>query len=640
MNTTPVKAQLRACLSVAVIVNVLAAGSGIDCASASAKETSGSSKAKSRTSSSSKEAFVSRAKTKSSTAAPPLSKEELARKNYTQTVDGFYDGLFKLVPQWATEVGIHEYDGLMPDVSADGVHKQIRFYKDTLRKLDALDLTVLNEEEKLDRLLLVSQIKGSLLELEEVRKWRRDPDEYSSLSCSVIFSLMKRDFAPLPDRLKSVIAREQAIPAMLKVARKNLIAAEVPPIYSEIALEQMPGIVSFFENDVPAAFASVKEAELKSQFEAANKEVVAALKDYAKFLEKEIAPNCRGTYAIGADAYRKKLLYDELIDEPIDKILARGYTELRRLQKDFARTAHAIDPNRSALKVFEGISADHPKPDELIDSVKKCLEDLRTFCLEKSIVSVPSEERATVAETPPFLRALSFASMDTPGPFERKAKEAYYHVTLPEKSWPARRIEEHLRTFSYPDILNTSVHEAYPGHYVQFLWVNANTSKVRKLYSCGSNAEGWAHYCEQMMVDEGLKQGDLKLRLVQLHDALLRCCRYIVGIRMHTDKMTVAEGTDFFVKEGYQERANGEREAKRGTSDPTYLVYTLGKLQILGLREDYKKKVGDQFALKDFHDKFLSLGCPPIKVARIKLLGDSSESIKLSARPDKRSRHM
>lgn len=547
-----------------------------------------------------------------------------ARKNYLTLIDNYFDGVFKLEPHYATELGIHEYDSLLPDMSPEGMKKQNRFYRDYLKKFEALDTSPLFEKDRLDLALVVSQIKDKLLENEEIASYTRNPATYSELACASVFALMKRNFAEPAERLKSVIAREKAIPEMLKVGRSNIKVEAVPKVYAEIDLEQLPGIISFFEKDVPSAFDSVKNASLNQEFADSNKAVIAALKAHETYVRKEILPKAKGNYSLGSEIYKKKLLYQEMVDEPIDVLYQRGMTELRRLQKDFARTAHALDPNRSALKVFEGVSSKHPEPAELIDSVKKVLEDLRRFCVEEPILTIPSEDRASVAETPPFARALSFASMDTPGPFEKKAKEAYYFVTLPEKDWPAKRVEEHMRSFSFQDVLNTSVHEAYPGHYVQFLWVNTNPSKVRKLSGCGSNVEGWAHYCEQMMVDEGLGSGDLKLRLAQLHDALLRCCRYLVAIKMHTDKMSVEEATDFFVREGFQERANGEREAKRGTSDPTYLVYTLGKLQIIALRDEYKKLKGPGYSLKAFHDAFLSTGCPPVKLVRAELLNDYS----------------
>jgi uncharacterized protein (DUF885 family) len=214
--------------------------------------------------------------------------------------------------------------------------------------------------------------------------------------------------------------------------------------------------------------------------------------------------------------------------------------------------------------------------------------------------------------------------MDTPGPFESVAKEAFYNITLPESTWTKQQVEEYMAGFNRGTIISTSVHEAYPGHYVQFLWVQHAPSKVRKLIGCGSNAEGWAHYTEQMMLDEGYGNGDLKLRLGQLQDALLRNARYIVGIQMHTGNMTFEQGVEFFVKEGYQSREQAIRETKRGTSDPTYLVYTLGKLEIMKLREDYKKQRGREFTLQEFHDNFMKQGFPPIKVIRKALLGNDS----------------
>jgi uncharacterized protein (DUF885 family) len=222
------------------------------------------------------------------------------------------------------------------------------------------------------------------------------------------------------------------------------------------------------------------------------------------------------------------------------------------------------------------------------------------------------------------MRALTTASMDTPGPYEKIAKEAFFNVTLPDPHWSARQAEEYLQDFNRGVIISTATHEAFPGHYVQFLWLQNIPSKVRKLLGCSSNAEGWAHYSEQMMLDEGFGNGDPKLRLGQLQDALLRDVRYIAGIQMHTGKMTLEEATDLFVKEGYQPRPIAEKEAKRGTADPTYLVYTLGKLEILKLRDDYKKMKGSQYKLQEFHDAFMKQGTAPIKIVRRALLGNDS----------------
>jgi uncharacterized protein (DUF885 family) len=387
----------------------------------------------------------------------------------------------------------------------------------------------------------------------------------------------------------------------------------------------MPGIIDFFKKSVPEAFKSVKDAQLQSEFTKVNGEAVAELVAYERFLKDDLLPRSKGQFALGEKLYSQKLRLEEMVDTPVDCLLARGEAELKRLQTEFEATARQIDPERPPRVAFASLSSDHPAADRLISSVSGVLEDIRKFCVDRQIVTIPSEERVKVDETPPFARALSFASMDTPGPFETKAREAYYFVTLPESSWTKSKAEEHMRSFSKYDLLNTSVHEAYPGHYVQFLWVPQVPSKVRKVIGCGSNAEGWAHYCEQMMVEAGFEGANPRLKLMQLHDALLRACRYICGIRMHTKGMTLAQSIKFFMEEGYQEKANAERESKRGTMNPTYLVYTLGKLDILALREDYRKAAGDKYSLKDFHDRFLGQGFPPLKIVRAALL-DNADS--------------
>lgn len=533
---------------------------------------------------------------------------------FASLVDNYFDSAFKHDPSWGTDLGLHQYDNMAPDMSASAVTDEIAELKKQQSAFAAIQSEALSKQSKIDLALISSQIKSRLLSLEEMKDWQHNPDEYSSTVNVMIFTLMKRDFAPLSERLKSVIAREQRIKNILAAGKKNL--HNPPRIYTQIAIEQMPGIISFFENSVPECFKSVQNKELQEQFQKSNQEAVAQLKDYESFLKNVLLPKSNGNFPIGADFYAKKLLYDQMVEIPIDQLLSSGYEELKRLQKEFADTTREISPEKPPAEVMKEVSLDHPAPDKLISSTAAVLDSLKSFCTEHNIVSFPAQTNLKVAETPPFKRALSFASMDTPGPFEAKATEAYYNVTVPEADWSPERTEEHMRSFCKYDLLNTSTHEAYPGHYVQGLFNHNAPSKTTKIIGCGSNIEGWAHYCEQMMVEQGLENNDPKLRLIMLHDALLRCCRYIVGISMHTKGMSMDEGIAFFMKEGYQERANAERETKRGTMSPTYLIYTLGKLQILALKEDYKRAKGADFSLKDFHDRFLSTGRPPVKLIR------------------------
>ena len=358
-----------------------------------------------------------------------------------------------------------------------------------------------------------------------------------------------------------------------------------------------------------------------AEFRQANARVIAELQAYGKYLQSDLLPRSHGDFRIGAATYSKKLLYDEMVDVPLGHLLEVGYENLRQNQRAFRETAAKLDPKRTPEQILASLNADHPAPSALLETFRSVLTGLRDYVTSHRIVTIPSTVLPIVEETPPFMRALTFASMDTPGPYESVAKEAFFNVTLPEAGWSRQRVEEHMSGFNRGTVISTAIHEVYPGHYTQFLWVKTAPSKVRKLLGCSSNAEGWAHYSEQMMLDEGYGNGDLKLRLGQLQDALLRNARYIAGIEMHTGKMTYQQAIDFFVKEGFQTRANGERETKRGTSDPTYLVYTLGKLEILKLREEYKRAKGPAFRLGEFHDRFLEQGYPPVRIVREALLG-------------------
>jgi uncharacterized protein (DUF885 family) len=487
-------------------------------------------------------------------------------------------------------------------------------------------------QSRIDWRLVQNDINSRLLTLEEIRPWEKNPDLYSSSITNSIFLIMARTFAPAGQRLKSVIAREKQIPAAFQAARQNL--KNPPPIFVDVALEQIPGIISFFQKDVPEAFKQVEDPALLKEFHDANQKVIDELKSYQQWLEQDLKPRAHGDFRLGADNYRKKLLYDEDVDIPLDRLLEIGMADLRRNQQAFKETAAKIDPSKSPQQILEQLENDHPAPDKLLDTFRDTLGGLKGFLEQQHIVRVPSQVLPIVQETPPFARALTFASMDTPGPFEKVAKEAFFNVTLPEPSWSQKEVDEHMAGFNRGTIISTAVHEVYPGHYVQFLWVPYAPSKVRKLLGCSSNAEGWAHYSEQMMLDQGYGRTPgtdlehdtafLKLRLGQLQDALLRNARFIVGIQMHTGKMTFDQAVAFFEKEGYQSHTNGLRETKRGTSDPTYLYYTLGKLQILKLRDDYKKKMGNQFSLESFHNDFLKQGFPPVKLIRKTMLGDDS----------------
>jgi len=559
------------------------------------------------------------------------------KEQFQKVSDEYLDQVyFHFNPTGGTLVGYHQYDAQLEDLSRKNIDAEIAALKVFEKRVEAIhgDAAALDETTRGDRAMVLSSIRSSLLTLETIRPWEKNADNYSGLCANGAFSLMERKFASPDERLKSLIAREKQMPALLADARVNL--KNPPRVYTEIAIEQLPGIVSFFEHDVPLAFADAKDPAVKAEFAETNATVIAALNSYLGWLKTDLLPRSNGDYRIGAETFSKKLSYDEMVDLPLDKLLEIGWADLHKNQAHFSQVAKELEPNKDARAVLEELGSNHPKPEALMDAFRATFDSLQSFIRSHHIVTIPSEVRPIVEETPPFMRATTSASMDTPGPFEKHATEAYFNVTLPDPSMTPAEVEGFMHSVNVGTIISTAVHEAYPGHYIQFLWVPQAPSRVRKLLGANTNVEGWAHYTEQMMLDQGYGQPGAGakdereakfLRLGQLQDALLRNARFIVGIQMHSGKMSYDEAIAFFQKEGYQSKELATMETKRGTADPTYLYYTLGKLEIMKLREDLKKKQGAAFSLEEFHNNFLRQGFPPIKIVRQALLGDESPAL-------------
>jgi hypothetical protein len=484
--------------------------------------------------------------------------------------------------------------------------------------------TQLRQQDADDLEFVESQINGRLLDLQEIRNWQKDPDPYASGPAYSVFLLMTRNFAPAEDRLRSVIGREDQIPAVLAAARKNL--RNPPHVFTEVALEQLPGTIDFYRREVPAAFSSVTDEKLLARFRESNQRAISALMNYEKFLRGDLLPVSHGDFRLGAENFQKKLLYEEMVDIPLDRLRAIAYADLRHNQKQLKSVAAVIAPGKSVQEVLASARNDHPEPGELLQSFRNVLDSLRQFIVKDKIITIPSEQKPVIEETPPFARALTTAAMETPGPYETMDTKGIFEVSLPTRDMSAKDTREYMRGFSRGTITSTAIHEVYPGHYEQYLWSLRAPSKVRKILYCGTNSEGWAHYTEQMMLDSGYSD-DPHLRLGQLIDALLRDSRFIAGLEMHTRNMTLEQAKDFFIKEGYQVAPIAELESRRGTSDPTYLVYTLGKLQIMRLREDYRKQQGDKFSLLEFHDRFMEFGGLPLKIIRRAMLGNDSPTL-------------
>jgi uncharacterized protein (DUF885 family) len=544
-----------------------------------------------------------------------------ANADFARFVDDYFEAQFAFSPTNGTEVGLHKYDALFADRSREAHEKRAAELKAFGERLAKFDRAKLSFDEQIDATALEADLRASIFHLETLREWESNPMMYAGSPGGAIDVLIKRDFAPAAERLKSVVARLEKVPALYEAAKQNV--KNPPKEFTDLAIRMTGGSVGYFEKTLPgwAKQAAGADAAALASFEAANKKAVEATKAFAAWLKADLKPRSKGKYAIGAEHFATLLKLEEMVEAPLDEVLARGEAQLQKDYDAFVATAKLVDAAKTPAQVMKALSDEHPTPEDLIPSVRRTVEDARRFLVEKNIVTVPSDVRPRIEETPPFQRSGGFASMDTPGPFEAKATEAFYYVTPVEAEWDKKHKDEHLRLFNPYVVAMINVHEAFPGHYLQFLYAPKFPTKTRKLVGAGTNAEGWAHYTEQMMVDEGFGDKNPKIRLAQLQEALLRDCRYVVGIKLHTAGWAVEQGAKLFEEKGFQEPANAYEESRRGAYNPTYLYYTLGKLEIQKLRGEYQKKTGA--TMKQFHDAFVSQGALPIPLVRKILLRDA-----------------
>jgi uncharacterized protein (DUF885 family) len=538
-----------------------------------------------------------------------------AGADFSRFVDDYFEAQFRAQPSRGTAAGLHQYDDTLEDLSRVRIEARIAELKQLQSRLDAFDRSKLGFDDSIDAQALDGEIRSGLQTLETLRVWERNPMLYVRIPGGAVDGIIKRDFAPAQARLRSVIARLNATPAVYAAARANV--QNPPREFTDLAIRMCKGSVGYFEGSVAqwAKVAAGGDTALLAEFQKANAAVVAEARSLATWLEQDLLPRSKGDYAIGEADFLAKLKYDERVELPLNELLARGQAQLDKDYAAFVLTAGQIDPAKTPAQVMKSLSDEYPRADDLIPSAKRSVEDARLFLVEKDIVTIPSEVRPRIEETPPFARGGSFASMDTPGPYETRATEAFYYVTPVEKDWDAKHQEEHLRLYNPYVLSMINVHEVWPGHYLQFLYAPRFPTKTRKLVFSGTNAEGWAHYTEQMMVDQGFGGGNPKVRLAQLQEALLRDCRYVVGVQLHTKGMTVEQGAKIFVEKGFQEPANGYEEARRGAYNPTYLYY---KLEIQELARDYMQ--ARKSTLKEFHDAFVAAGGLPIPLVRKILL--------------------
>jgi len=555
---------------------------------------------------------------------PPLARP----KPFEVFADRYFSALYAFAPSQGTAAGFHQYDGRIEDLSA----ASYRARSDTLHALQTrlaeLRPGPLSADERIDAAMIDGAIRSELQDIETLQNWRHNPMGYIALPGAAVDGLMKRDFAPAAQRLRSVTARLRGIPAVLMAMRANV--TNPPKEFTDLAIRMAGGSVGFFRGAVAgwAKSSAAGDTALLREFTISNDSAAEAMAAATEWLKHDLLPRSKGRYAIGARAFADKLHYDEMVDIPLDRLLAIGEANLKKDHDAFVAVARQIDSSKTPAQVMASLADDHPTAANLIPFVRGTLESARQFLIDKKIVTIPSEVRPAILETPPYARSGGFASMDTPGAYETKATEAFYYVTPPEPDWDAKHVEEHLRAYNRPASAVITVHEAFPGHFLQFIYAKQFPTKTRKLLGASSNSEGWAHYSEQMMIEEGFGGGDPKIHLAQLSAALLRDCRFVVGIQLHTRAMSVEDGAKCFTDQAFQQPANAYEEARRGAYNPTYLYYTLGKLQIYKLRDDFRRAMGTRYTLQGFHDAFVRQGALPIKLLRqILLPGDTSPTL-------------
>lgn len=548
--------------------------------------------------------------------AAPAPAEGSDDARFAEVVDRIYTEHLARNPGLAVELGYHEYDGKVPPITKDAIEDERQWLHRSEDELAAFDPARLSSIPRVEREVLLGQLRTSLFHIEELRSPWRNPLIYS-LDVSAYIS---RPYAPAEERAKAVRAVSEQAPAFYAQARANLEDG-LPRPWVQIALLQTKGTIDFVKTDVPLALSGELTAEQQGELKAAVELFATALADHAAFLEERLK-TASEDYALGEEKFLKMLRVQNGVDVDLATLQAVADQDLERNLKAMEIAARKIDKNASTADVVAQVLADKPAADQVLAEASGQCNDLKQHLEAHALVTIPSADEAFVKETPPFLR-YNFAFLDGAGPFEDKPLPSFYYITPPDPSWPKDKQEGYIP--GKTDLLGTSIHEVWPGHFLHGLHRKTVKSKVLKSYWNYAMGEGWAHYVEEMMVtDGGYRSDEPAVQVGMLVNALLRNVRFVSAIGLHARGMSMKQSEALFLTKAFQDEGNAQQQATRGTFDPMYLSYTLGKLMIMKLREDYKKQQGDAFSLKDFHDRLLSFGSAPVPVIRREMLGPNA----------------
>ena len=530
-------------------------------------------------------------------------------------VKQFLDAYFVAHPDVAVVAGRHEFDGKLPDWSAEGIQAEIRRLRGMREKARGFADAALDERRRFERDYLIARADGDLFWLETAEWPFRNPYFYAdSIDPDVYVS---REYAPPPIRLRAYTRYAKEVPRAVEQIRRNL-RLPLPRTWIKIGRTTLGGLAAFYRDDVPKVFASVSDRQLQSEFRAANAAAIEAMKGLDSWLAAE-EPRATDDFAIGPERFAAMVRQTEGVDTPLAELERIAREDLERNRAALKEACAAYAPGASIEDCLRRARAKKPSGGA-VEAAREQLRELREFVSAGNVVTIPGTEEARVREAPPYKR-WNFAYINIPGPYEKGLPSIYY-ISPPDPSWPKAKRDDYVP--GKAELLFTSVHEVWPGHFLQYLHANRVPSKFGQVFVGYAFAEGWAHYAEEMMWEAGLGKRDPETHIGQLLEALLRNVRFVSAIALHTRGMTVAESERMFREQGHQDPGNAQQQAERGTFDPAYINYTMGKLMIRRLREEWTRTRGGRAAWREFHDRFLEYGGPPIPLVRAAMLGSGN----------------
>ena len=555
-----------------------------------------------------------------------------APESFAKVVDRYLDDFARTHPSIASGNGLHAYDDRLEDFSSQAIAAEITSLKTYRATLDAFPDSSLTPDERVDRRILDGVIDGWLLEQETLENWRRNPMLYASALSDGVHNLMTMENAPVPMRMRRLIAKIAGVPALIAAANANL--PHPPRILAERGLGMFRAAATMLTVDIPLAFAAESGTPLMDSLTSATTAAARQVTEFANAYERDILPKADGDWKVGAAQVARRYRSEELIDLPLDSMIVLAERELATGQARFRAAARRLAPGADPVATWQRVRRDHPRRGEVVAATQRMVDSLTRFVRDRGIADVPANEGVIVAPSQPF--ALGFASMHASPPLEAVPVKSIYYITDADSTDAPAAQEAWLERFNYFSLANTSAHEAMPGHWLHAVHMRDTPGKVRRIWiglnpfpQPSSGQDGWAHYAEELMVEQGFMDGDPRLELAQQSDALTRICRMLSGIRLHSGTWTLAQAQECFEKQAYVAAPAAKREAERGTYDPTYGGYFLGKRGIITLRRDVRAAQGAAFDLKTFHARLMRNGIAPIWAHRRLLLpGDTAAVIR------------